>query len=214
MRKKNVYLIALTISLTVFMMGCAEESNPPILDNDQPSIADTQSNTPVEVDISNSIKIDKNGFLPISTVSMQEILNTYSERFDELLITHENGDIDMRYSLDKTEDGMSKAGITFKNEGDGEAIILSYNFAKADANGDHAQSIRWGFDLVTQIFSIELTDDIWSEIMDVASDDKEVGAMGTDYEGYSNEDSGVRFIYADLGENIQIDIHPYSYPTP
>ena len=38
--------------------------------------------------------------------------------------------------------------------------------------------------------------------------------MGTDSEGYSNEESGVRFIYVDLGEKTQIDIHPYAYPCP
>lgn len=60
-----------------------------------------------------------------------------------------------------------------------------------------------------QLFDVELTDSMWNEIVTVSAMDGDVNSLGTDYWGYGDEQKGIQLIYADLGETVQIDIHPY-----
>jgi len=87
--------------------------------------------------------------------------------------------------------------------------ILSYNFSKADVNSEGHDTIKWGLDLLLRIFETELTAEAWTDIMAVAAKGETEDAWGTDYEGYANKEAGIRLVYGNLGEKVQVDIRPY-----
>lgn len=158
-------------------------------------------------------KIDVEGCLPVTVNSLEAVLAA-SGRFtiEEVEQPQSDGRTSVAVYgwLDKDGDHWP-AGIYFcETDTDHNAAgIVSYNFLKSDVTGEKEKDIRWGLSLLLQTFEVDLTDDMWNEIVSIAQNDRPAEALGTDYNGYSSELAGIRLIYADLNESVQIDIRTY-----
>lgn len=158
-------------------------------------------------------KINVEGCLPLTVNSLEAMLAA-SERFtiEEVEQPQSDGRTSVAvYSwLDKDGDHWP-AGIYFcETDTDHNATgIVSYNFLKSDVTGEKEEDIRWGFSVLLQAFEVDLTDDMWNEIRAIAQNGRPAEALGTDYEGYSDEPAGIRLVYADLSKSVQIDIRAY-----
>ena len=161
------------------------------------------SNTEAEIDFSSAVPVEKPGYLPVSTDSIKDILKS-TGRF-EISEIPQMYVVDVLCELDKTDES-NLAILWFAADEDNTTKKVSYNFKKDAVKDGHEDSIRWGLDVLMQILGDELTDDTWSDILAIAEKNESVGAFGTDYEGYANADTGIKLIYADLGNNVQIDI--------
>ncbi len=156
-------------------------------------------------------KIDLEGYLPVTTESITSVLKS-ARRFTISEIKLDTGAVDIYGVLDKNGDE-DAARVTFcETDIDHHATdFMLYNFLKSDVLGAKETTIRWGLSVLLSAFEVELTDDIWSAVMEVAQKTGSAGALGTDYDGYADEQAGIRLIYADLGECVQIDIRAYEY---
>ncbi len=207
MKKTLLYFIALILLLS--MVGCnnnhiREQSTTAIHHN-----AETNNST-VDIDTSSIVKIEKSGYIPVSTDSIKAVLEE-TGRFEITEIPHLSG-IDVFCGLDKV-DGNNVASVSFTISDDNATSMVSYSFSKDTVQGQSKNSVRWGLDILLHIFGDSLTDDTWNDIVSIGYKNEDVGALGTDYDGYSNVDTGIKLIYADLGSNVQIDIEPYNDST-
>lgn len=203
--KKSIQFTFMIIILSLLLSGCGKNKTSA----ETPSHYYPKNNSKIHVDTSNNIRINIAGRIPIHTDSIKDILME-TGRFQFSKIPLENGIIDYRFSLDKNEsEDKSAAGLFYSVLPENSTNIISYNFRKVDAKGNQGEDLKWGLDVLLHLFGTELTDKIWDDILDIASMSGTIGAMGKDYEGYKNETCGIRLVYADLGENVQIDIWPY-----
>lgn len=131
-----------------------------------------------------------------------------SGRFQTESVEQEDGHFDMILSLDK-ENGQSVADVSFSDYGNESADIVSYTFSKESALANE-KDIRWGFSLLMDAIGSELTDEIWQDIMEIATKNEQVNPLGNDYDGFSDDKKAFFMIYADLGDTVQIDIHSLS----
>jgi len=156
-------------------------------------------------------KIDLEGYLPVTTESITNVLKR-TGRFAISETKFNTGAVDVYGVLDKNGDEEA-ARVTFcETDIDHHATdFVFYNFLKSDVLGTKETAIRWGFSTLLSAFEVELTDDIWNAVLEVAQKAGSAGALGTDYDGYADEQAGIRLIYADLGESVQIEIRPYEY---
>jgi len=199
MRRIVCFLLILTILLSASGCGRVEQSDDVSTNNS------VVSNTEVDIDFSSVIQVEKQGYIPISTDSIKSILEN-TGRFEISEFPHMyDSYVDVICELDKVDEN-SIASIFFTSADDNTAKMISYNFSKDALQGGDEASIRWGLEVLMKILGDELTDDIWNDILLIAEKNESVGAFGTDYEGYSNPDTGIKLIYADLGGNVQIDI--------
>jgi len=199
MRRIVCFLLILTILLSASGCGRVEQSDDVSTNNS------VVSNTEVDIDFSSVIQVEKQGYIPISTDSIKSILEN-TGRFEISEFPHMyDSYVDVICELDKVDEN-SIASIFFTSADDNTAKMISYNFSKDALQGGDEASIRWGLEVLMKILGDELTDDIWNDILSIAEKNESVGAFGTDYEGYSNPDTGIKLIYADLGGNVQIDI--------
>lgn len=199
MRRIVCFLLILTILLSASGCGRVEQSDDVSTNNS------VVSNTEVDIDFSSVIQVEKQGYIPISTDSIKSILEN-TGRFEISEFPHMyDSYVDVICELDKVDE-KSIASIFFTSADDNTAKMISYNFSKDALQGGDEASIRWGLEVLMKILGDELTDDIWNDILSIAEKNESVGAFGTDYEGYSNPDTGIKLIYADLGGNVQIDI--------
>lgn len=207
MKKRLSFLITLLILLS--MIGCNNVESPDSvqLHTNKTNNVDA-NNLPIDIDTSSIIKIEKSGFIPVSTDSIKSVLKS-TGRFEISEMPLLSGDVDVNCSLDKTNDD-NIAHISFIVLDDNATKMVSYNFSKTAVQGQGESTVRWGLNVLLNIFGDSLIDDAWNDILAISAMNNEVGALGTDYDGYSNEDSGIKLIYADLGDYIQIDIKPYS----
>jgi hypothetical protein len=205
MKRVSVLLILLIFCLSG-CTGSRERANPV----STPDTHVSQDNSVIDIDTSKLVKVEVQGRLPISTESIKAVL-TDTGRFTYNRVELPGGNIDLHFSLDKPDgdDFAGAARIFFSVLTENTTEIISYNFSKSEVNGNKQDTIKWGIDLVLHIFGTELTDETWADITEIASKLDDIGAMGADYEGYADEEAGIRLIYADLGENVQIDIRPY-----
>lgn len=204
---------ALFMILAIFLCGCANNATPgqpsptPAASTAAPQ-SSQQSSTP-NVDASSLIRVDAPGCLPVSTVSIQEAL-TRTGRFTFQQVQLPGGNTDVYFRLDQPDgEDSDTAHIAYSLFTEDTTQILSYHFSKADVCGEKQAAIKWGLDLILQIFGTRLTDSTWDDIMDIAAKSETADPWGTDYEGYASQSSGIRLIYANLGGNVQIDIRPY-----
>ncbi len=202
---KNISI--LLVLLLFFLSGCTGKEKPA---NPVSTPYVVQENSTIEIDNSELVKAEVQGRLPISTESIKAVL-TDTGRFTHNRVELPGGNIDLHFSLDQPEgdDFPGAARIFFCVLSENTTEIISYNFSKVTVNGNQQDAIKWGLNLILQIFDTGLTDEIWADIMEIASKSEDAGAMGTDYEGYSDEEAGIGLTYADLGETVQIDIRPY-----
>ncbi len=184
--------------VSLALLGCS---------NNEPSSYVTPDNTPIKIDIDSIEKISNPGCIPVRTTSIKENLLA-TGRFEITEFSKPFGDVDVHFSLDNRKD--NAAASVFFTEIDETTTIISFNFSKKDINGDISASIRWGLDALLQTLGDCLNDDIWDDLLTIAAKSEDVGAFGTDFEGYSNQDTGLKLIYADLGNNVQVDIRPYN----
>lgn len=202
---KRISLCFIAILLLLSVTGCNnsehknEQSTTAIHHN-----AETNNST-VNIDASSIIKIEESGYIPVSTDSIKAALEG-TGRFEITEIPHLNG-IDVFCGLDKI-DGNSIADITFTVSDYNATTMVSYNFSKDMLKHDMESSVRWGLDVLLQILGDSLNDDTWNDIISIAEKNEEVSILGTDYDGYSNDNIGIKLIYADLGSNVQVDIKP------
>lgn len=205
---KKILSLLITLFILLFMVGCNDGKNS---DNIHPctSKANNIDNNDSSIDIDSSLitKIEKADFIPVSTNSIKDLLNN-TGRFEISEIPQLNGDIDVFCDLDKTN-GDSTASIAFTVLEDNATDMISYNFSKTAVQGQGESTVRWGLNILLNIFDDSLTDDVWNDILAIAASNNEADGLGTDYDGYSNKDTGIKLIYADLGDNVQIDIKPY-----
>jgi len=201
----SVLLILLILCLSGCTGGGGQDNPIYTPDTNTPQV-----NSMIDTDTSELITVDVPGRLPISTESIKAVL-TDTGRFTYNRVELPEGNIDLHFSLDKPDgdDSAGAARISFSVVSENTTEIISYNFSKSDVGGNKQDTIKWGLNLILHIFGTELTDETWSDILDIASKSETVGAMGQDYEGYKNEACGIRLVYADLGENVQIDIRVY-----
>lgn len=217
MKKILLFLIAL---LLLSLVGCGNARKP---DTDQSNTNNTNNveannstnaeanNSTIDIDTSLIIRIEKAGFIPVSTDSIKNVLKS-TRRFEISELPLLSGNIDVHCGLDIT-DSDSIAHISFIVLDDNATTMVSYNFSKTAVQGQNERSVRWGLNVLLHIFNDSLTDDAWNDILAIAAKNDSVGALGKDYDGYSNADTGIKLIYADLGNNVQIDIKPYSKST-
>lgn len=199
MKRIACFLLILTILLSASGCGSVELADDGGADNS------VVSNTEVDIDFSSVIRVEKQGYIPISTDSIKSVLES-TGRFEISEFPHMyDSYVDVICELDKVNEN-SIASIFFTSADDNTAKMISYNFSKDALQGGDEVSIRWGLEVLMKILGDELTDDIWNDILSIAEKNESVGAFGTDYEGYSNSDTGIKLIYADLGGNVQIDI--------
>ena len=189
------------ISLVIMLIFCGcdnsvQPTEPPEPQTQSP--ADIVDNSETTIDSSKVMRIDEDGFLPVSAASVKNTLSDF-ERFNYGQLIHEQGGIDVWFTLDDWI-----AQVFFSIEPRDRLHTISYNFEKATALDGDGDSIRWGLDLLLQIFEIKLTDEMWAEITRIAEMPKSDDPMGTDYDLCAH--AGVRVICANLSENIQIDI--------
>jgi len=151
------------------------------------------------------IRVDKPGCLPVSTKSIKAVLDS-TGRFYYQKIMLPDGVINVDFSLDRTDENEGWARLFYEVLPGDTTTILSYNFSKADVNGEAQDAIRWGLDTVLRILGVELTDDAWADIMTIAAKPEKQDAWGTDYAGLVDETAGVRLIYGNLGEKVQVDV--------
>lgn len=204
MKRKSLYFIAFILLLA--MVGCNNsEHKSERTDTDIKHNTDDDNST-LDTDAISIVKIEESGCIPVSTDSIKAVLEG-TGRFEITEIPHLNG-IDVFCGLDKI-DGNSIADIIFTVSDDNTTTMVSYNFSKDMMEQKMEISVRWGLDMLLQIFGGSLTDDVWNEIISIARKNQDVGDLGTDYDGYSNADIGIKLIYADLGSNVQVDIKPY-----
>ena len=164
----------------------------------------TQNNTAIDIDASRLIRVDMPGYLPVSTKSIRDILDE-TGRFSYQRITFpESAIANVYHHIDE-----DLASLFYEVLPESTTTILSYNFSKNDVRGEGHDAIKWGLDLLLRIFGTELTVEAWADIMAVAAKSETVDAWGTDYEGYVDKDTGIRLVYGNLGEKVQIDIRPY-----
>lgn len=196
---KKILSCFFALILLLSMVGCS--------DNEQPNTTSSyKNNSTVDIDTSSIIRNEKPGFIPVSTDSIKDVLKN-TGRFEILEVPQLSG-VDVFCGLDKV-DGNSIASVNFTISDDATTMV-SYNFSKDAVQEQSESSVRWGLDVLLHIFSDSLTDDTWNEILLIASKNESVGSLGTDYDGYSNADTGIKLIYADLGSSVQIDIEPYN----
>ena len=201
---KKTFVVTLVI-LIVCSLCCLSGCNNDKTSGNTPSNAAPKNNDFIGVDTSKLIRVDVAGRIPISTDSIREML-LETGRFDFNKIPFENGVTDFNFSLDKNGGNDGTANMSFQVLPGKSTEIISYNFSKSAVKGSQSEDIKWGLDVLLHILEAELTDEAWSDILEIASKSQEVGKLGTDYEGYKNESAGIRLIYADLGKNVQIDI--------
>lgn len=199
MKRIVCFLVILTMLLS--SSGCDSIEDHATVNTENSTV----SNPEIDIDFSSVIQVEKQGYLLVNTDSLKSVLNS-TGRFEISEFPHMyDDDIDVFFELDKV-DGNSIASVFFTSTDDNTTKRVSYNFSKDALQGGSEASIRWGLDVLLQTFGDKLTDDIWNEILSIAEKNESVGAFGTDYEGYSNTDTGIKLIYADLGGNVQIDI--------
>ena len=205
MKKTLVYLqIILVIYSLCCLVGCNNEKKYATKTSDVIS----KDNDYVDIDSSTLIRVEAIGRIPVSTDSIRDILQK-TGRFEFKEIHFENGVSDYNFGLDKNGGNDCTAHLSFQVLPGMSTEIISYNFSKATVMSDQSEDIRWGLDTLLRIFETELTDETWEDILEVAESSEKVGALGVDHKGYENEHAGIRLIYADLGDNMQIDIRPY-----
>ena len=197
---KKIYV--LLILLLFCLCGCINSTQ-----NNTISVDTPQDNSINGIDFSKVIKIDAPGCLPISTKSIKEILDD-TGRFTYNRITFPgSAAADLYFRLDKPDNEDSEtARISYQVLPENTTNIISYNFAKSAVNGDKHDAIKWGLDILLHIFGVELTNEVWADIMEIAAISENDEAWGTDHEGHIDETNGIRLIYGNLGGNIQIDI--------
>lgn len=158
-------------------------------------------------------KIDVEGYLPVTVNSLEAVLSASGYfTIEEVEQPQSDGRTPIAVYGWLGKDGNHwSAGIYFceTNTSSNATDIVSYNFLKSDVTGEKEKDIQQGLSLLLQAFEVDLTDDMWKEIMAIAQKPGSSGILGTDYDGYSNEQAGIRLIYADLGESVQIDIRAY-----
>ena len=196
MKRTSIFALIILIAFSFILSGCTNDKAPT---NDAP-----KNNAVIDIDTSKIIRVNIAGRIPISTDSIRDIL-VETSRFNFSEIPFENGVTDYHFSLDKNGDN-SSARLFFSVLPEKSTEIISYNFSKAAVKGNQSEDIKWGLDLLLHILGTELTDGTWGDILDIVSKSGTVGALGKDYEGYKNEACSIRLVYADLGENVQIDI--------
>lgn len=201
---KKILLFLIILLLLLSMVGCSNAGKP---NADQSNT----NNTTIDIDTSLITRIEKAGFIPVSTDSIKNVLKS-TRRFEIAEVPQLSGDIDVHCGLDKT-DSDSIAHISFTVLDDNATTMVSYNFSKTAVKGQNERSVRWGLNVLLHIFDDSLTDDAWNDILAIAAKNDSVGGLGKDYDGYSNADTGIKLIYADLGNSVQIDIEPYSNST-
>lgn len=196
---KKVYFAVLAAAILLCMTAC--DTHPPAA-----NAGGNSSEAQIE-------QIDMEGCLPVTVNSLKAVLAA-SGRFtiEEVEQPQSDGRTSVAVYgwLDKDGDHWP-AGIYFcETDTDHNATgIVSYNFLKSDVTGEKEEDIRWGFSVLLQAFEVDLTDDMWNEIRTIAQNGRPAEALGTDYEGYSDELAGIRLVYADLSESVQIDIRAY-----
>lgn len=200
MKKIVLYIIATIILLAT--AGCGSTEQP---SNDNPSPIEP-NNSAVDIDTSSVVRTPQQGLISVSTDSIKEVL-TGTGRFEIAEVPQLSG-VDVFCGLDK-ENGNSIANVNFTAL-DNATAMISYNFSKEAVQGQTESSVRWGLNALFQILGDKLTDEIWNDILSVAARTESVGDFGTDFDGYSNPDTGIKLTYADLGSNVQIDIEPYN----
>jgi len=198
---KKIAGFLLILIMLILASGCSNVGQTNDISTDESVVG----NIEIDIDYSSVIRVEKQGYIPVSTDSIKNILKN-TDRFEISEFQH-MGDtyVDVFCELDKV-DGNNIASIFFTADGDNITKMISYNFSKDALQGEDESSIRWGLDVLIKILGDNLTDDIWNDILLLAEKNESVDAFGTDYEGYSNSDAGIKLIYADLGSNIQIDI--------
>jgi len=210
----------LIILLAVCLCGCSKEINPKKIglnetapnDAVSDSAVDIPDNLVIDIDISKIVKVDAPDCLPVSTTSIREILSdTGRFAYDRISYPVGGGAVaDEFFRLDKTDsEGSYPARVSYQVLSGNTTQIISYNFNKSAINGNEHDAVKWGLGVLLRIFGAELTDNAWSDIMEVAAKSETEDAWGTDYEGYADEENGIRLIYANLGNNVQIDIRPF-----
>ena len=201
---KRIGLCSIALVLLLAMVGCSSTEQP---NSSKPNTI-APDNSTVDIDTSSITRIEKTGCISVSTDSIKGIL-TDTGRF-EIAEIPQLGGVDVICGLDK-ENGESIAGIIFTVLDDNTTTMISYNFSKDAIQGKSKDPVRWGLDILLRILGDSLSDDTWDDILAIAEKSESVGGFGTDHEGYSNPDAGIiELIYADLGNNVQIDIRPYN----
>lgn len=161
-------------------------------------------NSLVNIDSSLIIRIEKTGFIPISTDSIKGILQD-TGRFEISEVACSDGK-DVFCSLDKEEDNCV-ASVSFKAYDGNSTAMISYNFSQNMLQGETKNSVRWGLDLLFRIFGECLSDDIWNDILSIVSDDEVVDNSDAYCESLAN--SGIKLVCTDMGNSIRVDIEPY-----
>lgn len=176
-----------------------------------------QDNNAISIDVSKIAKANEPECLPVKTTSIREILNGTGRFANTRIDFPERGGAlaDEIFSLDKSDSDTKAAGISYQVLAGDTTQVISYNFSKHAVNGDEHEAIKWGLDLLLHIFGTQLTHEAWDDIMLVAAKAETEEAWGTDYAGFSYEESGIRLIYSNLGSGVQVDIRVYSdrYPA-
>ncbi len=210
--KKNILLIGMMVML--LLAGCSNQAA--LKSNSESSQTAVVSNHD-SVDISQfSIKkIEEKDSLPVAVSSMKEVLKS-TGRFNEGEITGESDPLQVQavfFDLGEVQkDGSGTASFTIHLDGESpkdSTKLVSYHFTKSDMQTDKSKDIRWGLKTFLQLFHIELTDDMWNGIAAVSNMPGDTTGARTDYWGYGDERKGIQLIYANLGDAVQIDIHPY-----
>ena len=181
--------IALLLALLLCLGSCAGAPGP----------------TPTPTAPAEIIRVDKPGCLPVSTKSIKAVLDS-TGRFYYQKLTLPDGVINVDYSLDRTDESEGYARLFYEVLPGDTTTILSYNFSKSDVNGEGLDAIRWGLDTILHIMEVDLTDEAWADIMAVAAKPEKQDAWGTDYAGFMDEKAGVRLVYGNLGEKVQVDV--------
>lgn len=158
-------------------------------------------------------KIDVERYLPV-TVNRLEAVLAASGRFTIEEVEHSQSDgrtpVAVYGWLDKDGDRWSAGTYFCEIDTDNHATgTVSYNFLKSDVTSEMEKDIQWGLFVLLHAFGIDLTNDMWEEIMIIVRNDGSSAALGTDYDGYSDEMASISLIYADLSESVQIDIRTY-----
>lgn len=211
--KKNILLISMMVM--ILLAGCsnqtAQKSNP-----ESSQTAVVSNNDSVDISKFSIKKIEDKDSLPVAVSSIKEVL-TSTGRFHEGEVTGDSDSLqvqDVFFDLGVVQkDGNVTASFTIhqdiKSPKDSTKLV-SYSFTKSDMQMDKSKDIRWGLKTFLQLFNVELTDDMWNDIVVVSNMAGDTAGMGTDYWGYGDEGKGIQLIYANLADTVQIDINPYS----
>lgn len=208
MKRTSILLVLLILCLT----GCTNSGGQ----DNEPSATEVyipQDNSTIDIDTSKLVKVEVFGCLPISTESIEDVLSSTGRfTYERITLTAAPGCAiaDIYFHLDQPagDDSGGAATVAYQILSENTTQIISYGFSKSAVNGDKHDDIKWGLDLTLHIFGTELTDETWADIMEVAAKSETEDAWGTDYEGFIDETNGIRLIYGNLGDSVQIDIRP------